>query len=161
MPKSKIAFIVFLFVSACIIGVCNTLGLLINDTESMPLGLYQITEDENVNVDKGNLIVFNIPQKHERLLKKVIAVENDHVVVDQEGVHVNGILLANSKIFFFDSKGHPLTPMFLNKHLEQNEIFAMGDHIQSYDSRYFGTVYMQANNIKKVRLLYSWSRTDG
>lgn len=155
---NKLRGLIFLVVCMgfCLVGTFYFFGLTINLTESMPLGLYQFSQG-NTDIAKSDLIVFNIPQKSELLLKKVIAVENDHVVVNQEGVFLNGALVANSKIFRFDSKGHPLTPKLLDKVLVQNEIFAMGDHIQSYDSRYFGTVYVKENNIRKVHLLFTWS----
>jgi len=157
MPKIKTVLIALLFASiSLIVGTFYFFGLTVNLTESMPLGLYQFSQG-NTDITKSDLIVFNIHQTSDQLLKKVIGVENDHVVVNQEGVFLNGALVANSKIFRFDSKGHPLTPKLLDKILVKNEIFAMGDHIQSYDSRYFGTVYVKENNIRKVHLLFTWS----
>lgn len=149
-------FVFSIILLMCILSSFFYFGLLINTTISMPLGIYQIIHS-NVSISKGDLIVFKIPKKSEQLLKKVVAIENDHIIVNQEGVFLNGVLVTNSKIFHFDSKGHPLAPKLLDKVLVQNEIFAMGDHIQSYDSRYFGTVYVKENNIRKVHLLFTWS----
>ncbi len=149
-------FVFSIILLMCILSSFFYFGLLINTTISMPLGIYQIIHS-NVSISKGDLIVFKIPKKSEQLLKKVVAIENDHIIVNQEGVFLNGVLVTNSKIFHFDSKGHPLTPKFIDRTLSKNEIFAMGEHIQSYDSRYFGTVYMQENNIKKVYSLFTWS----
>ena len=155
---NKLRGLIFLviFMGLCLAGTFYFFGLTVNLTESMPLGLYQFSQG-NMDIVKNDLIVFNIHQTSDQLLKKVIAVENDHIVVNQDGVFLNGALVANSKIFRFDSKGHPLAPKLLDKVLVQNEIFAMGDHIQSYDSRYFGTVYVKENNIRKVHLLFTWS----
>lgn len=156
MPKIKTVLVALLFVTISLIGIFFFFGLTVNLTNSMPLGIYQFSQG-NTDITKNDLIVLNIPQTSDQLLKKVIGIENDHVVVNQEGVFLNGALVANSKIFRFDSKGHPLTPNLLDKILVKNEIFAMGDHIQSYDSRYFGTVYVKENNIRKVHLLFTWS----
>ena len=155
---NKLRSLIFLvvFIGFFLVGTFYFLGLTINLTESMPLGLYQFTKG-NTDIAKNDLIVFNIHQTSDQLLKKVIAVENDHVIVNQDGVFLNGALVTNSRIFHFDSKGHPLTPKLLDKILVKNEIFAMGEHIQSYDSRYFGTVYVKENNIRKVHLLFTWS----
>ena len=155
---NKLRSLIFLvvFIGFCLVSTFYFFGLTVNLTESMPLGLYQFSQG-NTNIVKNDLIVFNIHQTSDQLLKKVVGIENDHVVVNQEGVFLNGTLVANSKIFRFDSKGHPLTPKLLDKILVKNEIFAMGDHIQSYDSRYFGTVYVEENNIRKVHLLFTWS----
>lgn len=156
LNKLRGLLFLMIFMGLCLVGMFYFLSLTVNLTESMPLGLYQFSQG-NTDIAKNDLIVFDISQKSELLLKKVIAVENDHVVVNQEGVFLNGALVANSKIFRFDSKGHPLTPKRLDKILVKNEIFAMGDHIQSYDSRYFGTVYVKKNNIRKVHVLFTWS----
>lgn len=156
LNKLRSLILLVVFIGFCLVSTFYFWGLTINLTESMPLGLYQFTKG-NTDIVKNDLIVFNIHQTSDQLLKKVVGVENDHVVVNQEGVFLNGALVANSKIFRFDSKGHPLTPKLLDKILVKNEIFAMGDHIQSYDSRYFGTVYVEENNIRKVHLLFTWS----
>jgi signal peptidase I len=155
MFKLKTILILLSLFTTGIVGIFYVFGLTVNLTNSMPLGIYQFSHENNT-IAKNDLVVFHIPLKSEQLLKKVVAVENDHITVTQDGVFLNGAFVANSKIFHFDSKGHPLTPKLLDKTLAKGEIFAMGEHIQSYDSRYFGTVYMQENNIRKVHLLFAW-----
>ncbi|WP_442765280.1 S26 family signal peptidase [Sulfurospirillum cavolei] len=155
MVKLKMATIGIAFTVALFGCVSFAFGLVINLTESMPQGLYQIVDDTNIS--KNDLIVFTIPHKSEQLLKKVVAAENDSVVINQNGVYVNDALLQNSKIFNIDSKGNPLTPHLLNKTLKRGEFLALGEHVQSYDGRYFGTIHMQDNHIKKVHLIFTWS----
>jgi len=161
MKTLKSVLIVLFFTIFSLIGVFFFFGLTVNLTESMPLGFYQFSSSNNVDIVKNDLVIFNIPEKSEQLLKRVIAAENDHIVVNQDGVFLNSVLIPNSKIFYFDSKGHPLTPKFMDRTLTKNEIFAMGEHIQSYDSRYFGIVHVKENNIRKVHLLFTWSSHNG
>ncbi len=70
---------------------------------------------------------------------------------------IDELELENSKIFQFDSKGQPLKMFPINRVLNQDEIFAMGENIQSYDSRYFGVVNIKESNIKKVDKFLIWS----
>ncbi len=153
--KSKF-FTISLFLIIIGISIFYYFGLLINNTYSMPLGIYQIKKEDQY-ISKNDLVVFNIPQMEEKLLKKVVATKNDLVVVNETGVYVNGTLLENSKIFSFDTKGNPLKRAELNKILNENEIFAMGEHIRSYDSRYFGIINIKENKVLKVDKLFIWS----
>lgn len=136
--------------------IFTSLGFIINNTYSMPLGIYKTQEDNN-QISKNDLVIFKIPQFHKKLLKKVVATKNDLVLVNENGVYVNGIKLENSKIFHFDSMGQPLKMYPLNRVLNQDEIFTMGENIQSYDSRYFGVINLKDSNVKKVSKIFIWS----
>ncbi len=155
MVKLKITTIGIAFTVVLMGCILVGFGFVINVTESMPRGLYQIVKDDNIS--KNDLIIFTIPNKSEQLLKKVVAVENDFVVVNSKGVYVNHTLLPNSKIFNVDSNGNPLTPHLLDQVLKPGEFLALGEHIQSYDGRYFGIINTQDNHIQKVRSLFIWS----
>lgn len=146
ISSSFLVLIGFIFVS---------FGFVINNTYSMPLGIYKVKEDKQIY--KNDLVVFEIPAFNKKLLKKVVATKDDLVLVNETGVYVNGTLLENSKIFQFDSKGQPLKMFPINRVLNQDEIFAMGENIQSYDSRYFGVVNIKESNIKKVDKFLIWS----
>ncbi|EOH3508443.1 S26 family signal peptidase, partial [Campylobacter coli] len=81
-------------------------GFHFNYTRSMPLGLYKEINSSTLN--KNDIVLLKIPQKKEILLKKIVAVSGDFVEVNKQGVFINKILMPDSKIFSFDSKGNPL-----------------------------------------------------
>jgi len=74
------------------------------------------------------------------LLKRVVAVAWDRVIVDSEGVWVNGELLPDSRPKATDSTGRPLPAAYGRHDLLPMEYWVMGEHPDSYDSRYFGKV---------------------
>lgn len=153
--KTRIIFIFGVTTVLIGTGIFYFFGLIVNTTLSMPLGIYQIQQDQNIS--KGDLVLFQIEGKKERLIKKVVATKNDLVFLNESGIFVNGTLLENSKIFQFDSKGKSLKMYPINRKLNQNEIFTKGDHIQSYDSRYFGPINLKDNKVIKINKLLIWS----
>lgn len=119
----------------------------------MPLGLYQ---EVNSTLNKNDIIILKIPQKKESLLKKIMALKGDIVEVNTNGIFINDILMPNSKIFAFDSKGNPLEFKPFKYKLKEHELFVMGENIKSYDSRYFGVVNVFENKVKKVKPLITF-----
>ncbi|BEK09770.1 hypothetical protein I12384_17110 [Campylobacter coli] len=117
----------------------------------MPLGLYKEINSSTLN--KNDIVLLKIPQKKEILLKKIIAVNGDFVEVNKQGVFINKILMPDSKIFSFDSKGNPLEFKPFKHTLKENELFVMGENIKSYDSRYFGVINILQNEVKKVKIV--------
>lgn len=125
----------------------------------MPLGIYQQIDFKALN--KNDLISFKIPHKKELLFKKIVAINGDFVEVNQNGVFINNAPLPNSKIFNKDSQGNPLPFKPFKKFLKSNEYFVMGEHIKSYDSRYFGTINIKNNQINKLKPILLWSKNNG
>lgn len=87
---------------------------------------------------KGDVISFDNPaNKNEKLIKRIIAIEGDHLIIKDGKVIVNG-------------KEQPLYNSYNEKKqlyeeidmiLGENEIFVLGDNrIVSIDSRVFGTI---------------------
>lgn len=74
------------------------------------------------------------------LIKRVVAVAGDRVVVDDAGVSINGERLPNSTPKRFARDGSPL-PSAVGVHvLGPGQVWVAGEHLDSYDSRYFGPV---------------------
>lgn len=157
--KAKVVFVFGVTTVLIGTGIFYFFGLIINTTRSMPLGIYQIQKDTNIS--KGDLVLFEIEGKKERLIKRAVATGGDIVFINKTGIFVNGTLLENSKIFQFDSKGRALNMYPINRALNQDEIFTKGDHIQSYDSRYFGAVNLIENKVIKIKKLFIWSEYNG
>lgn len=87
----------------------------------------------------------------------MVAANGDFVRVDKNGVFINKILVKNSTIFKFDTKGNPLQNVNINRKLRTNEIFVMGDHKRSFDSRYFGIININDTKIQKAREILTWN----
>ena len=54
-------------------------------------------------------------------------------------------------------RGNPLQNVNINRKLQPNEIFVMGDHKRSFDSRYFGIINTNDIKIQKVREILTWN----
>lgn len=146
-----ITIILFILIG---VFIFYTFNLKFNITSSMPLGIYQI---QNTTPKKGDLVIFKLLQNNKILLKRVVAANGDFVKVDKNGVFINENLVTNSNIFKFDTKGNPLKNANINTNLQQNEIFVMGDHEKSFDSRYFGIINTNDIKIQKVREIFTWN----
>jgi len=73
------------------------------------------------------------------MVKYLAAVPGDRVVVDQEGVHVNGKLVVRGLQLAKKLK-RPKTAFFADFIVPPERYFAVGIHPRSFDSRYWGLV---------------------
>jgi conjugative transfer signal peptidase TraF len=78
--------------------------------------------------------------------KVVAAAEGDVVDVERDGVRVNGALWPQSAQKALDSRGRPvdLRQSFGPRRLGPGQVWLMGRHRDSWDSRYFGPVERSA-----------------
>lgn len=149
-------------------------GLRINTTRSIPVGLYLTS---SAAIEKGAYVMFCPPKSavfddakargyigagfceggYGYMMKKILAAKSDTVTVSDDGVRVNGELLALSKPVKADSAGRPL-PRFSADHyaLGQSELLLMSDvSSRSFDGRYFGPI--NRSSIQNViRPLVTW-----
>ena len=115
----------------------------------MPIGLYQLYQDNNFQ--KNDLVILYSDITHGFLLKKIAATAGDLVNTNREGVHINGISIKNTKVFEFGSHQERLNFTLMNRILEKNEIFVVGEHPKSFDSRYFGVIDINKSRVKKIK----------
>jgi conjugative transfer signal peptidase TraF len=132
----------------------GALGLRINTSPSLPVGLYITTTDAAANLvefcpmepfatlsivrgyrDPGTCRDGAAP-----LLKPVIARTDDVVEVSARGISVNGALLPNTAPLATDTKGRHLEAWPFGRYVvEPGAIWvASSYHPRSFDSRYFG-----------------------
>lgn len=134
-------------------------GLRINTTKSLPLGLYQVTDQ----VHKGGYVSACVPldaptmrmaiERHyfpdgtcpggvAPLLKHVAAVPGDTVTLTAEAVIINGQALANTKTIYQDRYGARLEPVARGTFTVPPDTYWLiaNENRGSYDSRYFGPV---------------------
>lgn len=144
-----------LFVSSILFRIG---GIYINTTPSLPVGLYQVVDEP---VTKGTYVAFCPPQRdvfdwamargyinpgacpggYGQLLKRVHAVAGDTVLIDKNGISVNGERLPNSAPLPTDARGAALPQYRLNAVLGKPEFLLLSDlNPHSFDARYFGVI---------------------
>jgi conjugative transfer signal peptidase TraF len=136
--------------------LCGSLGLRINTSPSLPMGLYIATTDAGANMvefcpaepfatlaivrgyrDPGICRDGAAP-----LLKPIVAKSGDVVELLARGISVNGRLLSNTAPLSKDTKGRPLAAWPFGRYVVASESVwvASSYHPRSFDSRYFGPI---------------------
>jgi conjugative transfer signal peptidase TraF len=138
------------------------MGLRINLTDSIPVGLYRIKAIEDVKNIKQTYVIFCpddkpvfqqardrgyidyglCPGSYGYLMKKVVATQGDKIAVTAAGVFVNQTLISFSKPKAHDGVNRPL-PQWnaLDYQLKNDECMTMTNQSAwSFDSRYYGPV---------------------
>jgi conjugative transfer signal peptidase TraF len=142
-------YVTLLVMSATVIFsiVAKSSGLVLNVTGSMPGLVYQLGRGE-----KGSLVSFCSPIPHPSighgscpdgsmpLIKRVVGVAGDLVRATDAGIEINGQPVSNSRPLDLDTNGRALPHLRGFFGLKQGEIWAAGEHPNSFDSRYFGPV---------------------
>lgn len=142
-------------------GVVYAVGLRINTTPSIPVGVYRLTNDPlskgayvlfcpppapvfDMAKDRGYLSAGFCPGGYGHLMKKILAAENDVVAIGEDGVHINGQLLPLSAPFLVDGAGRGLPQYEASFVLGSTELLLMSDSNRgSFDGRYFGSINRQ------------------
>lgn len=142
-------------------GVTYALGLRLNTTPSIPVGVYRLTHDP---LTKGSFVYFCPPPAavfdmakargylsagfcpggYGHLMKKILAAKNDLVAIGKDGVHINGRLLPLSAPILADGAGRLLPQYMTSLVLGSTELLLMSDsNSGSFDGRYFGSINRQ------------------
>jgi len=136
--------------------IAGALGIRINASTSLPLGLYKETPDSRAPLIefcpqapygsfaavRGYRSVGNCPDGAAPLMKPVVAKPGDIVDVSSLGITVNGVLLPNTAPRDKDSKGRPMRQWpFGQYRVPQGFVWVASSYNPwSFDSRYFGPV---------------------
>lgn len=91
-----------------------------------------------IKLNANKICKFNMPM----LLKKIIAIPNDKVEINKNGIFINGNLIDNSMIFS-DVRNIKLFPQKIKTTLKEGQYIVLGNTINSFDSRYFGIITRQ------------------
>ena len=123
-------------------------SLIVNVTPSVPLGLYWSHHRAAV---RGDFVLIAPPphlrnlaigrdylRRDQYLLKRVAAVEGDHVCRHLLSVWINSHIRVWARRN--DASGRVLPVWFGCRELTGDELFVLGDLPASFDSRYFGPV---------------------
>jgi signal peptidase I len=106
---------------------------------------------------RGDIIVFDVPQEHRLLIKRLIALEGDKLEIKDGKVFVNG---AESKVV--DLKGVETladNQEFGNMTIPKGYIYAMGDNRpRSNDSRVLGPIETKRITGRAIFRLFPFNR---
>lgn len=139
------ALIVGLFILAV-----NHMGQIffLNLTPSMPTGIYLKTSNQEIKI--GDIIIFNTEFYKNKLIKYVAARGGDEFCIDDGGaLWVNGEFIAQKNIYKFNFIKEEKA---ICQKLRNDELLVLGEHPDSFDSRYFGPIKF-SNVSAKIRLL--------
>jgi conjugative transfer signal peptidase TraF len=131
-------------------------GVRVNDSPSLPVGLYVLTSDQKANLvefcptgtaaslsaERGYRSQGSCPDGGAPLMKPIVARPGDRVEIGERGVAVNGKLLANSAALSFDTSGRPLAHWPFGRYtVSVGTAWVISSYSRrSFDSRYFGPI---------------------
>jgi conjugative transfer signal peptidase TraF len=154
------SFMAGVLMMASLVGA-NVAGLRINDTTSMPRGLWQVVANDTplrhgeivtvcppdtklirLGAARGYVPAGRCPGGYEPLVKPIAATADDQVAVSAAGVTVNGLPVQGTAQLVHDSAGRPLPPFPTGTYrVPPGQVWLLSGHdSRSFDSRYFGPV---------------------
>jgi conjugative transfer signal peptidase TraF len=152
--------------------MCGWLGIRINTSPSLSLGLYIVTSNAGANlvefcpvepfarlaISRGYRDQGSCPDGGAPLLKPIVAEEGDLVQFSERGISVNGKLLPNTEPLTKDTTGRTLKSWPFSRYVVQPGSVWLGSSYnnRSFDSRYFGPVPTSAIRDHVRPLLTVW-----
>lgn len=155
--------------AACL-GIGGILGVRLNVTSSIPIGMYRVVDEASV-LEHGDIVLACLPERVATLArargyvpgggrcpagtapigKFVMALPGDTVSVEPSGLSVNGAEIQRSRPLKHDRSGRPLPRLSTGRSVvTAHSIWLLGSSSHSFDSRYFGPLPL-ANVLVRVR----------
>lgn len=123
----------------------------INRTASMTRGIY--IKKSPIKIKTGDIVVFTINGFRTNLLKYVAATEGTEYCFDLNAtLWVDKISVAQKNIQKYQDEIPNECSCY---RVKKNQLLVLGDHPDSYDSRYFGPIDLK-DVIAQVKLLYAF-----
>ena len=147
---------------AGLVPATHALGLRINWTSSMPLGLYRKVP---AHLERGEIVLIclpeeiaevgrqrrylplgNCPEGVSLIVKEIVAIAGDVIELQEEFLAINGVVVDRTPLRSFDSLGRPLDHVQPGRRLvADGEVWVLGsERSRSWDSRYFGAVPVES-----------------
>ena len=171
-------FFRFLFRGTLVLGFTTVLvtiamhwlGITIAKGASMPAGLYRTS---SAPLRRGDVVMIRMPEswqglsirrkyvkqhpvfpwKSQNLLKYVCAIQGDRVVIDSNGITVNGEPIPATAPLLLDSAGRPMPALELQTTLGSGEFLVVSDNLANgLDSRYFG-ILDEDNLVSRMEMI--------
>ena len=156
--KNLRIIIIMLLIPFVICGVFYFGELRINDSLSLPVGIWRVAAGTDENIRRGDFVVFMAQDffrdkslgdvypkrdKSRTYMKKVSGIAGDEIVYDEKmGVLVNGRAEQNTIIISRDIKtGKQITHIKYPVIVQADEYWLTSNHPGGFDSRYYGAVH--------------------
>lgn len=136
IKKSNALYLVVTIVLMGILPCCSYIDkwIFLNRTASMPMGFYIKTNKDILDV--GDIIVFR--KENVNLIKYVAAIQGSEYCFDHEKVMwINGQPVGQKNIQKYLEPNWEQSVCYA---LKSDELLVLGEHPDSYDSRYFGPI---------------------
>jgi len=151
-----------LTLAAGLVLAVHALGVRINWTSSMPLGLYR---ELPARLERGAVVLICLPEEVAQLgrqrrylplgdcpegvspiVKEIAAIAGDEIALQENSLAVNGVVVDRTGLRSTDSLGRPLDHAQLGRRLVgDGEVWVLGiERSRSWDSRYFGAVPVES-----------------
>lgn len=136
-------------------------GFAINYSPSIPEGIYLIYDrpahvGDYTFLTDSTILHFShhrgYSAPHTFMGKKVVAGAGDTITINDRGIFINGVKLANSRPHRVDSKGRAMPSISKTVVLGEGQYVLYGHNPLSFDSRYFGIV--DSSDIAKTLRLF-------
>jgi conjugative transfer signal peptidase TraF len=157
-----------------------TSGYRINETESLPRGVWQLTEP---TFRRGEIVSFcpdpQLPAIRdavardylrsgscasgiEPMFKRIVGLAGDHVEISRDGVRINGAdPIPNTAPLTVDGNGKPLRQQPPKQVVGRSSLFVISEYSPwSYDSRYFGPIE-RTTVLGAANPVWLWEPNDG
>ncbi len=152
--------------------IAGLLGLRVNASPSLPIGLYLVTQDNHARLvefcpvepyaslaaARGYRSRGTCPDGAAPFMKRVVAKAGDQVCLAAKGITVNGSLIPNTEPRTRDSSGRSLLhwPFGAYTVVEGHVWVVSSYHARSFDSRYFGPIQVSSIRNHLRPLLTAW-----
>ena len=140
-------------ITVILIIVCQITSrfIYLNVSSSMPKGFYILVSDRNDKINKNNIVLYDTTKNEfikkyykgyedkmsKVFIKYVAGTKGDIIEVTDDAMKIN-----NNKTFI-KIKGERMSKSSYpncKRELKENELILVGEHLFSYDSRYYGIV---------------------
>lgn len=143
-----------------LITALYVLGIRINTSSSVPVGIWKIQKADIRSLSIGDCVAVNKAYistgVSAHLLKYVAALPGDVMSKVRDSVYRNGCELPLSTIKTFNSHGETLGNVDYPMVVPDGHIWLHSLHVRGFDSRYFGPVPVQKAVIGRATLLWEW-----
>lgn len=152
MKVDKIIYLIlFLTIGALALTPINGQVFFFNRTASMTKGIY--VKNKTNNFEIGDIIIFKINSHKSNLIKYIAGIANDEYCSDEKGnLWINEIYLSKKSIENYQQE---TLAQSICQRLNEDELLVIGEHENSYDSRYFGPI-KKRNVIATVKLFWAF-----
>ena len=156
MSRKKLIFLLIMIMSLSAAGAMIPSHFMVAISPSVKYRIFYYKRNfQQSDLHNGTYVVFDMYKKQHKncqpcqVVKKIGCTEGNNLHIDKNNFYYcNDEYLGTTQPF--TKSGKPLHPFYFNGSVPRGKLFVIGDHKDSYDSKYVG--FINKNNIKAVAL---------